>query len=74
MGLTFEGEDMKSVINSPSKANAIESCEQFKRYFPYRFAAIVKMFGGSGWGYVTGKTMAKINTVAKAGCPVYLVK
>jgi len=63
---------MKNVINSPSRQSAVDSCAQFLSYFPYRHAAIVQM-GGGGWGFVTGKTMARINNVARSGCKVWLV-
>lgn len=63
---------MNSVFNSPSKQAAIDSCAQFLAYYPYRYAAIVKM--GPHWGWCNGKTKARMNTLAKKGLDVYMVQ
>jgi hypothetical protein len=61
-----------SVINSIDKQDAIASCAQFLRYYPYRYCGIVEHASGA-WGYVTGKTMARLNTAARSGAKVYRV-
>lgn len=62
---------MKTVINSRNKQDAINSCAQFLRYYPYRYAAVVKM--GAYWGWCSGKTKARMNNLAKQGLKVYMV-
>ena len=62
----------KSVINSSSKQDAIKSCTQFLAYFPFRYAAIVEFRNGT-YGYVTGKTKARMNTLARKGYKVFFV-
>lgn len=62
---------MENVINCPSKQSAIDCCVLLRRYYPRDKFAIVNMHGN--WGYVHGKTMAKINRVIKQGFPVFIV-
>jgi len=62
---------MRTVINSPSREAALKAAAYFKKYFPYRFAGIIDMHGE--WGYATGKTMAKFNSLARKGHMVYMV-
>lgn len=62
---------MKGVINSPNKQSAIDSCNQFLAYFPFRYAAIVDMHGN--WGWCNGKTKARMNRLAREGAKVYMV-
>lgn len=61
-----------SVINSSDKNDAIASCKQFLRYYPYRYCGVVEHASGV-WGYVVGKTMARLNHAAKTGAKVYRV-
>ncbi len=64
---------MQSVINSPSKDEAIKEASNFLEYFPFRYAAIVELKSGH-WGWVSGKTMARMNNLVKKGYSVYMVK
>lgn len=63
---------MQSVINSKDKNDAIKSCEMILSYYPYRYAAIVDMYGQ--WGYCSGKTKARMNNLARHGFNVFIVK
>lgn len=63
---------MKTVINAPDRESAIQSARQFLTYYPYRFAGVVLMPSGE-WGWVNGKTMARLNNCVRAGCQVWRV-
>jgi len=63
---------MYAVTNSPSKEAAIQAAARFLAYYPYRIAGIVQMKSGV-WGWTAGKTMARLNRLARAGLPVYRV-
>lgn len=63
---------MKNVINCRDKEDAINSATRIKAYYPFRHVAIVDMHGQ--WGYIMGKTMAKLNALARQGFPVFILK
>lgn len=63
---------MKNVINSINKQDAYDSAIRLKQYYPFRIVGIVDMHGK--WGYLSGKTMAKFNTLAKQGFKVYIIR
>lgn len=62
---------MKNVVNCRDKQDAIDCAALLKRYFPRDVLAIVDMHGK--WGYVQGKTRAKINKLARKGYPVFIL-
>lgn len=63
---------MASWINARDKADALAQCSRFLQYFPYRYAFVIEFSSGE-WGYTTGKTLAKGNTLARKGHKVFRV-
>ncbi|MFA7287262.1 MAG: hypothetical protein WC055_00120 [Melioribacteraceae bacterium] len=55
------------------KEEATQACIRFLSYYPYRYAAVVELPEGE-YGYTTGKTMARLNNLARQGYNVFMVK
>lgn len=60
---------MKSVTIESDKQSAINQCDRFLQYFPYRYAFLVELKDGQ-FGWVTGKTMARGANLARKGLVV----
>lgn len=60
------------MINSPSREAALEEIKSMRGFYPFRIFGLVETVGGH-FGWIMGKTMAKLNTEARKGNKVWRV-